>query len=198
MLMTEKDGKLINEKYNSLLFNIKECIKNKEMYEPLEIYKLICNMFRSGKFSIDGTIEFSNDFDYITFYNIKNIGAQVMQGICCCRHASSFVFDILKSLDFDVSLYYISIEDNNWRVTNPNQANHMTVLLKDKEFEYILDPINDFILKIEEDNRLSSIDIKSNSNINNDILYDDINEIGSTLKKYYCYKKLGINNVYDY
>lgn len=188
------DEKLIEEKYNSFLQSIKQMIKKTKIENPLEIYRIICNMFRNGEFSINKSIDFTNDFDYLTLPNIKYAGAQIMYGVCSCRHASSFINDVLNMLGYNSSLYYIYIDEKDgWYISNPNEANHMVVLLNN---EYILDPTNNFILKKEPDNRLVSLNTKPEVEISecDKSLYNNIDEIGGILKKYYFYKNFGIKH----
>lgn len=198
LYLTNKDKKVINSSYKSFLTNFKQIIKSKSIHNGLDCSKLIIDMLQSGQFSMEQSIRFDNQFRYLDFPNISSDGIYVMYGVCCCRHASMLVYDILQTLGFSSSLLYIFIdESNNWHISKPLGANHLTVLLKDHDCEYILDPVNYYILKKEKNNTLTSLNL--------DILdpftsYEDSNiqKIGKVLKKYYQLQKLGIDYVYDY
>ena len=158
-------------------------------------------MLRNGQFSKDGIIDFDDNFNYLNLPNLDFIGTQVMYGKCCCRHISSFINDIMLLLGFNTSLCYVHTnKDGNWRLCTPLTANHVVILLIENNEEYILDPMNNLLLKKNVDNSfisqnfdISYIDIKlflefSDNNVQN---------ISRVLKKYYHFRSMGINNVYD-
>lgn len=155
-------------------------------------------MLKNGQFSINKSIVYDDQFKYLALPNLNNDGSYVMYGICCCRHASVFLDDVLKILGFDSSLLYIFIDENNcWQVAEPFCANHLVVLLKVNDYEYLLDPIHSFILKKEKDQTLTKLDCDTLELIEN---YQDsnIDTIGRILKKYYDLDRLGIDYLYDY
>lgn len=200
--LTDDDKVVIDNGYKNFLYNLKFIFKNSEIKSALVCYKILTAMLRNGQFSIEKNIIFDDEFKYLSLSNMNNIGTQVMYGVCCCRHANILINDILQVLGFDTSLLYIFIDENAiWHQCHPKNANHVTILLNDNSCEYILDPVNNFLLKKEEEQRLTLLD----SDISNKILqqftdYSDVNiqNIGKVLKKYYNYQKLEINHTYDY
>lgn len=195
---TEYDEKEIRNAYHNFLINLKKMIKEKDFESNLECAVEIMKMINSGYFSMNKTINFDSTFNYLPFSSNISEGIEVMYGIACCRHASALLNDILEMLGFSSSLLYILIDkDDNWHVSEAIKANHVTVLLKEIPFEYILDPRNKFVCKIENDKSLTQV------NLNNDIVFPNyqdslIQSIGKTLKKYYQLQDLGINHNYDY
>ena len=200
--LTNNDKELIENLYKSFLSNLKCLFTTNQIKNALDCYKILSIMLRNGQFCVDETIDFNTKFKYLSLPNMDCRGAQVMYGVCCCRHVSVFINDILSLLGFNTSLYYIYIDDNeHWHSCSLINANHVTVLLIENNEEYILDPINNFILKKENDQSLKTI--------NSDILSLDIQQfvsfsddhvqsIGRVLKKYYHIQSVGVNHIYDY
>lgn len=60
------------------------------MKDELEYSKLFFCMLHGGFFSMDGTIKFDNNYDYLGLAVEISQGVQVMHGICCCRYATEF------------------------------------------------------------------------------------------------------------
>lgn len=200
--LTSNDKEFIENLYKSFLINLKYLFKNKQIKNALDCYKILTMMLRNGQFSIEKRIDFNDNFKYLPLSNTNYSGIQVMYGICCCRHVSAFINDILTLLGFNTSLYYVQIdENNNWHPCSIIDANHVTILLKDNNKEYILDPTNNFILKKESDQSLTLLNFDlSPLKIQQFMNFEDENvkDIGKVLKKYYHLQKIGIKNIYDY
>lgn len=189
------DKDFINNKYKDFLLNLKKYLQSND--KNVLIYsKIIINMLHKGYFSMDKTIVFENNYNYIDLpSNISN-GVHIMYGICCCRHATEFLNDFLHVLEFNPSFMYILVDNNVWHKVEPTKANHVVLLLNYCGYEYIVDPTNKFICQIENNGMLKLIDIENLNNISD---YNDpnIEDIGKVLRKYYTYKNLGINHIYD-
>lgn len=197
LYLTNEDKEMINSSYKSFLLNLKYLLSSQTDKNALECAKIIINMLQKGMFSTGRKVHFDNDFKYLYLPNMNSDGVQVLHGICCCRHASALLNDILQILDFKSTLLYIFIDKNNdWHISKTTNANHVTVLLKDKDSEYILDPINKFILKKESNKNIILLDL----DVCNDFEeYQDSNiqSIGKVLNKYYNLQNLGINYIYE-
>lgn len=192
---TNNDKDFINNKYKDFLHNLKKYLQSNDR-NALIYSKIIINMLHKGYFSMDKVIVFENNYNYIDLpSNISN-GVHVMYGICCCRHATEFLNDFLHIMGFETTLIYVLTDNNVWQKVEPTRANHITILLNDKDYEYMIDPVNKFICQIKSNGDLISLDIKSLDNV---LEYNDssIKDIGKILKKYYTYKSLGIDHVYN-
>lgn len=197
--LTNKDKETIEISYKTFLINIKNFIEMSCLTNGIECYKVLYKMLINGQFSIDRTMCFDTDFNYLNLPNIYSDGAQVMQGVCCCRYVSTLFNDILLLIGYNAALCYIYVDDNEtWHITTAANSNHVVVLLKENNDEYILDPMNNLVLKKEYDNQLTLVD--TNTVQNNYFIFSDNNveNIGKVLKKYYHLKSLGIDNIYDY
>jgi hypothetical protein len=201
--LTNKDKTIVDNAYIDLLKNLKDIMINNNKITPLECYYIIVNMLRNGNFSKDRKINFDTNYDYLHLTNIINDGIYVTYGICCCRHCSGLVNDILQTLGFDSSLLYIFIDENGlWhKLSKPSNANHIVVLLKNNKQQYLLDPMNNFTLEIKKNGNLTPIDLNIHNYDKQLFLnyYDEnINKMGKILNKYYNLKNLGINHIYNY
>lgn len=195
--LTANDKVLMNDLYKDFLHNLKLFLKQNKEENILHYIKIILNMLHNGKFSQNGIIYFSNDYDYLYLPSIISSGTQVMCGVCCCRHATSLLNDLLSLLGFELSLSYIFIDKkNNWHKVTPEKSNHIVISIIYEENEYIVDAANNFLLKLEKNGTLTSLDIGF-SQLGNSFQDSNINEIAKTLKKYYFYRELGIEHVYD-
>jgi len=182
-----------------ILLNLKAYLQQYNIKNELEYSEIIFHMLHNGFFSINRTIQLDNDYEYLGLPVEMSQGVHVMYGMCCCRHATEYLYDILSLLNFRPSLMFIWVDKATgvWRKVNPaiEKANHQTILLSDQN-KYILDPANNFILQIQEDGKLEALDSKYFGKIKY-YQEDNISTIGRTLKKYYSYKDLGIENVYS-
>lgn len=200
--LTNDDKKVIDNGYKQFLCNLKLHFENNEIKNALDCCMILIHMLRSGQFSIEKAIRFDDKFEYLALPNLDNIATQIMYGVCCCRHASSFVNDVLQLLGFNTSLVYIFIDENgDWHRCAPFGASHVAIQLNENGCQYIVDPANNFILKEEGNQSLTQL----NSTVPNMVLqqfsnYSDENveHIGGVFKKYYNVQKLGIDYVYDY
>lgn len=197
--LTNKDKETIENSYKTFLMNIKNFLEINCLTNAIECYKVLYGMLISGQFSIDRTMCFDTDFSYLNLPNIYSDGAQVMHGVCCCRHVSTLFNDILLLIGYNVALCYIYVDDNEtWHITTADNSNHVVVLLRENNVEYILDPMNNLVLKKEHDNQLTLVDTNVVQNSCPVFLDDIVENIGKVLKKYYHFKSLGIDNIYDY
>lgn len=200
--LTSDDKTFIENSYKSFLYNLIYLFKNSEINNALDCYKILCNMLRNGQFCIEGTISFNDSFEYLPLADMDYSGVQVMYGVCCCRHASEFIYDILALLGFNASIYYVHVDENkSWHPCPPVSANHVAILLIENTDEYILDPMNNFILRKGVDQSLiplnsdiSTLDMQKFVSFSD----DRVQIIGRVLKKYYQLQSLGINHIYDY
>ena len=194
----QDDQKIINNAYNNLLLKIKEYLQQYNLQNELEYSNKIISLLNQGIFSINHTLIFDNLYDYLDLPSQISNGVQVTYGICCCRHATEFLSDILHILNFNPEIIYFWLEKNSntWHKVTPasQKANHEALIINHKN-RYLINPANNFILKIAEDGSLKSLNF---SNPPNSIPFtsDYIPTIAKTLKKYYTYKELGIRTFY--
>lgn len=183
----------------SFLLHLKYIFVNNQITSAVDCYRILSNMLKNGCFSMVGKIYFDDNFNYLHFSNMECAGIQVMHGTCCCRHVCAFINDMMLMLGFDVSLYYVHIDNSEiWTSCEPIGANHVTILLKENNEEYILDPMNKFLLKRNIDNSLMMLDLGITSlDLEQflDFSDDHVKGIGKVLKKYYCLRSLGINHI---
>ena len=196
MNFTETDKKIVKDTYKMILLNLKDHLQQYDMKDELEYSKLFFCMLHGGFFSMDGTIKFDNNYDYLGLPVEISQGVQVMYGICCCRHATEFLYNLLCILNFNPSLIYIWVDNNTglWRKVNPaiEKANHLAILLDNK---CIIDPRNKFILQIQKNGGLTQLDSEYFGQLET-YQENNIVTIGKVLKKYYTYRELGIERVY--
>lgn len=194
----DSDKKKIQDAYKMILLNLKDYLQQYDVKDGISYSKIFFYMLHNGFFSINRKINFDNNYDYLGLSSDISQGVQVMYGICCCRHASEFLYDLLCVLNFNPSLIYIWVDNNTgfWRKVNPaiEKANHQAVLFNNK---YIIDPANKFILQIQNNGELNLIDSEYLSHLET-YKENNIAVIGKVLKKYYTYKELGIKSVYSY
>ncbi len=196
MNFTETDKKIVRDAYKMILLNLKAYLQQYDMKDELEYSKLFFYMLHGGFFSMDGTIKFDNNYDYLGLPVEISQGVQVMYGICCCRHATDFFYNLLCILNFNPSLIYIWVDNDTglWRKVNPaiEKANHQAILLDNK---CIIDPANKFILQIQKNGGLTQLDSEYFGQLET-YQENNIVTIGKILKKYYTYRELGIKSVY--
>lgn len=196
--LTISDKEFIDSSYKDFLFDLKHFLHQLDNKDFLNYVRTIINMLHNGQFSLDGRIDFDNNYNYLYLPSIVSDGAYVMHGVCCCRHANALLNDILNILGFNPMLLYILIDENgNWHKESPNRANHLSLLINENEKEYILDAVNKLILQKEKNGDLISIDMKLKDNIK-DYYNSSVSDVGKVLKKYYTYRDIGIECVYDY
>lgn len=195
---SESDTIEINEAYKMILINLKAYLQHYNVKDELEYLKIICKMLHSGFFSMNGTIQFNNNYNYFGLPIEISQGVQVMHGICCCRHATEFFYDLLCVLNIDSSLIHFIVDEPTgiWHIVNPayEKANHQAILFNNED-KYIIDPANKFILQIQNNEQLTPLDTEYLGHLN---FYqdDNIDLVAKVLKKYYKYRELGIKSVY--
>lgn len=198
LYFVDDDIKKIQDAYKMILLNLKDYFEQYDVNDEISYSKIFFSMLHNGFFSVNGTINFDNNYDYLELSSEISQGVQVMYGICCCRHTSEFLYDLLCILNFNPSLIYIWIDNDTglWHKVNPaiEKANHQAVLLNNK---YIIDPANKFILQRQINGKLNLIDSEYHDYLKN-YQENNIAVIADILKKYYTYKDLGIKNVYSY
>lgn len=193
---TDSDKKIIRDAYKMILLNLKDYLQQYDMKDELGYSKIIFRMLHGGFFSMNRTNNFDNNYDYLGLPVEISQGVQVMYGICCCRHATEFLYNLLCILNFNPSLIYIQVDNDTglWRKVNPEieKANHQAILLNDK---YIIDPANKFILQMQKNGELILLDSEYIDQLRT-YQEDNIIVIGKVLKKYYTCREFGINTVY--
>lgn len=200
---TYNDKKEINEAYKIILFNLKSYLQQYHVESGLEYSKIIFYMLHNGFFSIDRKIRFDNYYNYLGLTSKISQGVQVMYGICCCRHATDFLYDLLCVLGFNPSRMFILIEDNTgiWRKVNPaiQKTNHIVIEYFEGKERYIIDPRNEFILQILENEELKQLDTKyfdSSKSYKDNYQDDNIAVVARILRKYYTCRELGVTSIY--
>lgn len=194
---SDNDKKILRDSYKMILLNLKEYLKQYGVKDEIEYSRIFIDMLHSGLFSMNGKINFDNNFAYLGLPVDISQGVQVMYGVCCCRHATEFLFNLLNILDFDPSLLYVFADSDTgiWHRVNPatERANHQAIILKNK---CIVDPANKFILKTHDNGELTQIDSSYIGQIR-PYQEESIETVGKVLKKYYTYKEMGIERVYS-
>lgn len=200
MNFTNEDKNIINDAYKMILLNLKSYLQQYHVESELEYSRILFKLLHNGYLSINGTIKFDDDYNYIGLPSSISRGVQVIYGICCCRHATGFLYDLLCILKFNPSLMYIWVDNSTriWRKVNPaiENANHLVILLKCGN-EYVIDLANTLILQVLEDGQLESLDTRFFGNIK-PYRDDNIDVVDKVLKKYYMYRNLGIEETYQY
>ncbi|MCI8460270.1 MAG: hypothetical protein HFE81_02625 [Bacilli bacterium] len=194
--LTSNDKVTIDKNYESFLKNLYIFLSNCSLRSGIEYSKIIIDLLHSGKFGMNGEITCTNDYDFLYLPNLESDGMLVMYGVCCCRHATRLLNDILRELNFETTLNYFNTNDgDSWKKVSPCEANHIVVNLKENGNEYLIDPVNSFILKIDNSD-ISLVDVDNFIDLES---YSDSNilEIGKVLTKYYNLKRLGINHIYE-
>lgn len=191
---TYEDKEKIKVAYQKILFNLQNYLEQYDVQSCQEYAQIFFKMLHNGFFSAGEKVQFTSDFDYLALPLELSQGVQVMYGVCCCRHATEFLYDILKALGFDVSIYlvWVNNETSTWHKVNPTleKANHEMVFVKDRG-NILLDPVNNFSLQILENGELKQFDRGFDRRLN---YYqdDNIQTVQRVLKKYYSYQELGI------
>lgn len=193
---TPNDRKEMLISYRNIIINLKEYLKKEyNISDELDYSKIIINMLHIGDLSVRRNFQVNNNYDYLALPSEISQGVQIMYGVGCCRHATYFLFDVLRFMEQNPYLLYIYIDEkSDWKIINPitEKANHVVILLNG----VIIDPINKTILK-EKNSKLEYLNTLANFSIRP---YEDpeIYTVKKILDKYYKIKKLGINNVYTY
>ncbi len=193
----ESDKEKVKNAYKIILLNLKDYLQHYDAKDAISYLQIIFKMLHNGLFSMNKIINFDNNYDYLGLPLEISQGVQVMCGICCCRHATEFLYDLLCMFNYNPSLLYIYVDNNTgvWRKVNPaiDKANHQVILLNDR---YIIDPANQFVLQIQKNGELELMDSEYPDCLET---YQETNitVVGNVLEKYYTYKRLGIRNVYS-
>lgn len=196
---TVRDKLEIIDAYKSSLLNLRDLLIKYKLSDELDYSKIIIDMMHRGLFSVGREFKIDTEFDYLGLGSDISQGVHVMYGVCCCRHASEFLSDALRTFEFNPSLYYV-FSDNNarvWRRVNPSEekANHVVVLSESRGNKYLIDPTNKFILEVLGNGSLRQIDMEpvvSPDDFND----SNIDRVNKVLKKYYTYREFGVTTVY--
>ncbi len=195
---TADDKTVMMEAYKVTLFHLKEYLQKYSIKDQLEYMKIIFRMFHNGYFSMTGEIHLDNDYPYLSLPLEVSQGVQVMYGICCCRHATEFLYDVLCLLNFNPSLQFIWIDysTNTWKKVDPalEKTNHITIFLNG-ENRFIVDLANNFIMQILTNGQLKLINLEYLGELK-EYQEENIHIIGNILEKYYTYRELGVERVY--
>ncbi len=198
LCFNNKDKLEIMDAYRAVLCNLKKFLQQCSAEDKLEYAKIAINMIHSGALSVNRTIRFDDTFNYFGLPVEVSQGVQVMYGVCCCRHATEFLYELLRLFSYDMSLMYLWVDNiaGTWKVVKPQmeKVNHMAILYKN-DGEYILDPANKFILQKHDGGKLESLDIGSFDDLG-DFHDDNIEIVGKILKKYYTCRDLGVQTIY--
>lgn len=108
----DEDKETVKNAYKMILLNLKDYLKNYDIKDEISYSKIIFNMLHNGFFSMNRTINFDNNYDYLELPSEISQGVQVMYGICCCRHATEFLYNLLCILNYNPSLIYIYVDNN--------------------------------------------------------------------------------------
>lgn len=190
------DKEKLKDYYKDFLMNLREYLRKYDVHDVLEYSKLVLDMLHSGALSVDGVIKVDDGYDYIDIPSDVSAGVHITTGVSCCRHTTSFLYDLLNVLGFQSSLSYFQVgnELGIWHKVNPaeGRANHVVLSVDN----LIVDPANKFILEELNDGRVCQIDLGDHHEFSD---YQDKNiiSIDKVLKKYYTYRNLGIERVYD-
>lgn len=199
LYLTTSDKSLLEKDYRTFLLSLKTNLSNSNIQNVLELYALINYLLRTGKFSWQETISYQSNFNYLALPNMPE-QLQVMYGIGCCRHINQLINDILLTLGFNSVIQYIRVDNTDtWHRATPKDANHLVVILKDNNKEYLLDAYNNFAFQIIGTD-LIPLNLPTPKCLAIATKYpdDNIKEIGQVLKKYYNLQEYGIDYVYDY
>ena len=191
----DEDKEKIKNAYKIILLNLKNYLQQYDAKDEISYSKIVFKMLHNGLFSMNRTINFDDKYDYLWLPSEISQGVQVIYGICCCRHATEFLYNLLCIFNYNPSLLYIYVDNNTavWHKVNPAKANHQVIWLNDR---YIIDPANKFILQLQKNGELKHIDSEYPDCLEK-YQETNINVVGNELEKYYKYKRLGIRNVYS-
>lgn len=113
----------------------------------------------------------------------STLGANVVNGIGCCRHVSSFLKDIFKYLGYECEEFFC----NGARTPQKRKygiANHVIPLIPYKDVKYGFDILNDLFLRFIDDSNLLSYVEDNNQTIYHLKPYASL-MLGISLKEYY-------------
>lgn len=190
------DREKLNSYYKEFLMNLREYLRRYDVSDVLEYSKVVLDMLHSGLLSVDGIITLDDRFDYIGIPSNVSSGVHITTGICCCRHTTGFLYDLLNVLGFQSSLKYFFVDNESgvWHRADQakEKANHVALSVDD----IVIDSANKFIIKVLDDGSIREIDLGEHHEFK-DYQDENIARIDSVLKKYYTYRSLGIKRVYD-
>jgi len=201
MNITDKDIELLNDYYKQFLINLKEFLLNHSLNDINLTFNVLNYLLRNAKFTNEKEMIFKNRYNYFPLPSALSDGIQVMNGICCCRHANTLNYDILKTLGLKVKLQPILIKNNTWiKLNNFVGGNHVITILEEEGITYNFDLVGGFQFK----NNNGEL-IFLNTSINNQIkelcdTYEDkenIEGINRILNKYYNLRKIGVTSIYN-
>lgn len=166
-----QEHKEMKEMYSEIIKNTAKLYKDIDMNDPVSIFATYIYMYRLGLFSHDK--EFRYSFDMKDFANLN--GIDIIRGKGVCRSISSMLTDIYKEMNFDSNDLGVRMTDGDGTNLNPIELafdennsennlfprifsskllnNHQINMVQHNNYNYILDPTNDFFL-INDNNKL--------------------------------------------
>ncbi|MCI6266100.1 MAG: hypothetical protein MR598_04570 [Erysipelotrichaceae bacterium] len=203
MDFTIKDKKEIKESYQLFLTNLKNFITKNDYHEIEKVFKIIRYLLENSYFTDKSEMMFDGKYPYLALPIELSEGVQVMNGICCCRHATELLNDLLNLLNYDSKMLYIFVDTENiWhRQKNGCHANHLVTSIKKENTELILDLENDFLFTVDSTGNIINLktELTLQDRINCEKYQDkeNIKRISKVLKKYYSLRNLGITHIYE-
>lgn len=202
MNFTTKDIKETKAYYLKFLEQIKLFLLTNNIKDIETQFSVIYYLLKNAYLTDDYQMLFYDKYKFLSLPSDLSDGIQITMGICCCRHATEFLYDLLYLLDYKPKLLFIKIEANgDWLISNTHNANHVVVSIICDNKEIILDLLNDLIFTRTQDGNIKSLKIKLDcSLIATCNKYNDeanIKSISKTLKKYYNLRNLGVKYVFD-
>lgn len=204
MNFTEKDIKEIKEAYLTFLHNLKMFLQVHHFDNIEKQFRVVQYLLVNGYFSENNPIIFDDQYQFLSLSTELGEAVQVMNGICCCRHANGLLIDLLRQLDYLCEELYIWIDEyGDWhKRKNVLGSNHVVTSVKYEEIELIIDLFNNFIFMIDSLGNTIPL-TKEQLTIGDEMAcktYNDqmnIKKISKVLKKYYTLRDLGITHVYE-
>lgn len=208
-----QEHKEMKEIYSEIIKNTTKLYKDVDMNNPVSIFATYIYMYRSGLFSYNK--EFRYNFDMKDFANLN--GIDVIRGKGVCRSISSMLTDIYKEMDFNSNNLCVHMTNGGGIKLNPIElvadeinydnlilkiisngklfANHQINMVQHDNYNYILDPTNDFFL-INNNNKLM---LNDNNYMTIDNFFNCFQKVFNGLTNQYSFltdkKKLSMNTI---
>lgn len=180
--ITEQEEQLLRSlrtNYNIILKSYKSLVEEFDLKSPIDIYILFSLLLKEGYLSFKKS--FIREETEVRDILIKDSlsGINIINGEGVCRHASAFFSDIYEETSFSSRVHNCFLYHSNhykkryYQLLNSYLyalkelgikniinlsllefcANHEIVEVKDKNYSYFLDPINESILVPKENNK---------------------------------------------
>lgn len=106
----------------------------------LSMILVISYLIHDGIFSINEKFEGNSEIDDFVY---TKLGINVLYGIGCCRHVSSFVNEIMDALDIPCEMFpCVTIYDDDVEACLIKKATHLANLIYYEENPYVFDAYN--------------------------------------------------------